>query len=108
MKPKPLDRALENMAPEKLARAADLLKTLAHPARLRVVDLLNAAGRLPVAAITEHLGLTQSATSQHLNHMRRVGLLESERRGKEVWYSIADARPIALLNCLCDCRDGNS
>ncbi|MDH3982296.1 MAG: metalloregulator ArsR/SmtB family transcription factor, partial [Kiritimatiellaceae bacterium] len=88
-------------------QAADMLRMLAHPARLRIVDLLHTTGTLPVSEITQYLEITQSATSQHLNHMRRVGLLKTERRGKEVWYSIADARPIALLNCLCNFCEKN-
>ena len=101
MKTKDLRCALENMEPEALAQTAEMLKTLAHPARLRIIDTLNAAGELPVCDVTAHLGMAQAATSQHLNHMRRVGLLKAERRGKAVWYSIADTRPIALLNCIC-------
>jgi ArsR family transcriptional regulator len=91
------------MKPERVSQAADMLRTLAHPVRLRIVDALNTAGELPVCELTDYLGIAQAATSQHLNHMRRVGLLKTERRGKEVWYSIADARPIALLNCICAC-----
>ena len=98
-----LNCALENLSPEAIGHAAEMLRTLAHPMRLRIVDALHAAGELPVGAITEHLGIVQAATSQHLNHMRRAGLVRAERRGKEVWYSIADQRPIALLNCICNC-----
>ena len=91
------------MSPEAIGQAAEILKQLAHPARLRIVDLLHTAGELPVCEITEYLEIAQSATSQHLNQMRRIGLLKSERRGKAVWYSIADNRPIALLKCICTC-----
>jgi len=107
METKGHDCALERMAPDAVAHAAEMLKQLAHPVRLKIVDLLNAAGELPVCEITEYLGLVQSATSQHLNQMRRVGLLVSERRGKAVWYSVADHRPVALLNCICNCCDIN-
>lgn len=107
MKTDDLKCALEKMTPESIGQAADMLRTLAHPARLRIVDVLNTARCLPVSRITEYLGLSQSATSQHLIHMRRVGLLKTERRGKEVWYSLLDVRPIALLNCICNCCDRN-
>ena len=107
MKTKTLNCALENMTPASIGQAADMLRTLAHPARLRIVDALNTAGELPVCEITDYLNIAQSATSQHLNHMRRVGLLKTERRGKAVWYSIADVRPIALLNCICTCCNRN-
>ena len=108
MKTTELHCALENLSAEAVGHASEMLRILAHPMRLRIVDALNAAGELPVGAITEHLGIAQAATSQHLNHMRRVGLVRSERRGKEVWYSIADERPIALLNCICNCCGNKS
>ena len=103
MKTKELHCSLEKMPPEAISKAAEMLRTLAHPDRLRIVDALHTAGELPVCEITAYLGIAQAATSQHLNHMRRVGLLKTERRGKEVWYSVANHRPIALLNCICHC-----
>ena len=103
MNGKSIDCALDKMAPEAVAHAAEMLKQLAHPMRLRMVDLLHTMGELPVCEITDHLGIAQAATSQHLNQMRRVGLLKAERRGKAVWYSIADNRPVSLLNCICNC-----
>lgn len=105
MNAKNLDCALEKMAPEAVGHAAEMLKQLAHPVRLRIVDLLHTASELPVCEITDYLGIAQATTSQHLNQMRRTGLLKAERRGKAVWYSMADARPIALLNCICNCCD---
>ena len=107
MKAKELNCALEKMDAEAVGHAAEMLRTLAHPARLRIIDVLNTTGELPVCEITEYLGLAQSATSQHLNHMRRGGLVKAERRGKTVWYSIADEHPVALLNCICRCCDKN-
>ncbi|MBT8045660.1 MAG: metalloregulator ArsR/SmtB family transcription factor, partial [Pontiella sp.] len=95
MKTKELNCALDKLTAETIGQAAEMLRMLAHPIRLRIVDALNTAGELPVCEITEYLGIAQATTSQHLNHMRRVGLLRTERRGKEVWYSIADERPIA-------------
>ncbi len=85
---------------ELLERMADMLRLLAHAHRLQVVELLERKGSQPVFAITEHLGLSQAVVSQHLNAMRRVGLLQAERRGKEVWYSIADPRALTILDCI--------
>lgn len=107
MKTTELHCALENLSADAVSTAAEMLRTLAHPMRLRIIDLLNAAGELPVCEITDYLDIAQSATSQHLNHMRRIGLLKTDRRGKEVWYSLADTRPIALLNCICNCCERN-
>lgn len=103
MNAKELNCALEKMTPEWVGQAAEMLKQLAHPMRLRMVDLLHTAGELPVCEITDYLGIAQATTSQHLNQMRRVGLLKAERRGKAVWYSIHDDRSVSLLNCICNC-----
>ncbi len=69
-----------------LERMAQVLKLLAHPHRLQVVEMLEACGEAPVHEIMGCLELTQAATSHHLVAMKRVGLGEAERKGKEVWY----------------------
>ena len=83
----------------RLSRIAQALKLLAHPHRLRIIGILE-AGAAPVHDVVGKLGLPQAATSQHLNQMKRVGLLAAERRGKEVWYRIADRRAILILDCI--------
>lgn len=84
-----------------LERAAQTLKLLAHPVRLRIVDLLEGrSGGLPVHGITERVGLGQAATSQHLNQMRRMGLVRAVRHGREVWYEIADETALTVLGCI--------
>ena len=83
-----------------LGRMAQVLKLLAHPQRLKIIDLLETSGEAPVYDLMERLALSQSATSSHLTLMRRVGLVESERRGKEVWYRLGDRRSLVILNCM--------
>ena len=83
-----------------LERMAITRRVLAHPHRLKIVELLERESEAPVAVIQNAIGLHQAATSQHLNHMKRVGLLASERRGKEVWYTIADRRALTILGCI--------
>jgi len=83
-----------------LERMAGILKLLAHTHRLRIVEILEHSDGAPVFEITHKLGLPQAVTSQHLNAMKRVGLLNADRRGKEVWYSIADPRALTILDCI--------
>lgn len=84
-----------------LEKAAATLKMLAHPQRLRIIEILEREQEVPVYAIVEETDFPQAVVSQHLNQMKRVGLLGSERRGKEMWYFISDPRPLAILNCIC-------
>jgi ArsR family transcriptional regulator len=79
---------------------AEVLRVLAHGYRLRIVEFLDMNGPSPVYRIVEALGGPQGALSQHLNKMRLSGLLRSERRGKEVWYAIANPDSLTILNCM--------
>ena len=87
--------------PAELARLAAVLRLLAHPERLRIVGRLERGGAAPVHELMADLALPQGALSQHLNHMKRAGLLQAERRGKEVWYCVADRRAVKVLHCMC-------
>ena len=89
------------LKPETLKRAAETLKMLAHPQRLRIIEILVREQEVPVYALVEETGFPQAVVSQHLNQMRRAGLLSSERRGKEMWYTISDPRSLSMLNCIC-------
>ena len=93
---------------ESLQKAAETLKILAHPQRLRLIEVLEREQEVPVHALIEETGFPQAVVSQHLNQMRRSGLLSAERRGKEMWYSITDPRALSILNCICtNCSDGD-
>ena len=85
---------------ELLERMAATLRVLAHPQRLRIVEILQSDREAPVHMLVARLGSPQAAVSQHLNHMRRSGLLRGVRRGKEVWYSIAEPSAITVLDCI--------
>ncbi len=85
---------------ELLERMASTLRVLAHPQRLRIVEMLQGEKEAPVHAIVARLGAPQAAVSQHLNHMRRAGLLRGVRRGKEVWYGITEPSATTVLDCI--------
>lgn len=85
---------------EFLEKVAVALKVLAHPCRLKIVEVLQREGEVPVHALMARLNLPQALLSQHLNQMKRVGLLKGTRRGKEVWYGIADPSALTILDCV--------
>jgi ArsR family transcriptional regulator, arsenate/arsenite/antimonite-responsive transcriptional repressor len=69
---------------------ATLLKALADPTRLRIVNLLGSSP-LCVCNIEQVLGISQTATSRHLARLQLAGILKSERRAQWVYYSINSA-----------------
>ena len=90
----------QNLSIADLARMAKVLKLLAHPYRLKIIDLLESRESAPVHALVERLALPQAVVSNHLKKMLRIGLVECQRRGKEVWYSVGDRRSLTILNCM--------
>ena len=69
--------------------AAAMLSALANPHRLMILCLLIEA-ELPVGALAERVGLSQSALSQHLARMRHQGIVAARREGQSIYYSVAD------------------
>lgn len=85
--------------PAILRRCGAALRTLAHPERLRIVELLESRS-LSVGDITAALGRPQATVSQHLMRLRAHGLVRAERRGREVRYAIAQAGCLSILGCI--------
>ncbi len=76
---------------------ANLFKGLAHPFRIRILELLASADESSVAALQAETALEASHLSQHLAVLRRHRLVTSERRGSHVYYRLADPRVADLL-----------
>ena len=81
------------------ADAAECLKTLAHPVRLRMVQLL-LHGRYTVGEIAEDCEILDNVASENLRLLQRCGFLVSEREGRKVFYQIAEPHLAGLMNCI--------
>jgi len=84
---------------ETLDRVAAALRVLAHPHRLKMVELLDGR-RLSVGELAKALDLPPAACSQHLNRMRAHGLLRAVRRGRTVHYAIANPSARNVIQCI--------
>ena len=92
-KSKPLDI-------EALTAAAECLKTLAHPHRLQILQLLLTGKELSVNEIAEECGLNQPTTSDHLRLMQRCSFLRNQKSGRTVYYSVAEPHLQDIMDCL--------
>lgn len=81
------------------ADAAECLKTLAHPVRLRVVQLL-LHGRYTVGELAEDCEIPDNVASEHLRLLQRCGFLTSERDGRRVYYQVAEPHLEQLMACV--------
>jgi DNA-binding transcriptional ArsR family regulator len=79
---------------------AEMLKVLAHPVRLCIVNGLLGKGECNVSHMQDCLGIPQSTLSQHLQRLRSAKLIECKRNGLEINYSICDERVRELVKVL--------
>jgi DNA-binding transcriptional ArsR family regulator len=86
---------------EALEQAAECLKTLAHPHRLRMVQML-LQGRYTVGELAEACAIPSHMASEHLRLMQRCGLLTSEKDGRKAYYGIAEPHLANILACVED------
>ena len=90
---------------DKLKRIARLMKTVGHPSRLAIVELLLERGKLSVKEIYEEVAISQSNASQHLKALEDIDVLDSERIGKNIYYHIKNPTIDKLLTCVNECTD---
>jgi DNA-binding transcriptional ArsR family regulator len=83
-----------------LTEAAECLRILAHPHRLRVVQLLLSGEAYTVNELSEICGITQPMTSDHLRLMQRCGFLNSRKEGRTVYYTIAEPHLAQIMGCI--------
>lgn len=89
---------------EKLEKASEMLKAMAHPSRMGMVELLKAGKALNVTEIHEALGLEQAVASQHLAVLKKKGILKAERKGKNTYYSLSNKHLGELLDIINKCN----
>jgi ArsR family transcriptional regulator, zinc-responsive transcriptional repressor len=84
---------------QSFAQAAECLKTLAHPVRLRIVQLL-LHGQYTVGELAADCEIPDNVASEHLRLLQRCGFLLSERDGRRVFYQIAEPHLEKLMACI--------
>ena len=98
--------ALKLTSLEALGQAAECLRTLAHPHRLRMVQML-LRGKYAVGDLADACDIPSHMASEHLRLMQRCGLLMAEKDGRFVYYSIAEPHLEGIISCV-EARFGNA
>lgn len=81
-------KAKVNINNEKLKESSEILRALAHPLRLKILEFIDKNKTINVNKIYNTMNLEQSITSQHLRILRVTGIVETKRNGKFIHYSI--------------------
>jgi DNA-binding transcriptional ArsR family regulator len=93
----------EPLASGDIDRFAEVLKALANPARLRIVNIL-ARGERTVTELCERSGLKQSLVSQQLKILRLNNIVSSRKEVPHTYYSLKERNVIRMLTCLSRCE----
>ena len=89
-----------NLLPlDALQEAAECLKTLAHPHRLRMVQML-LRGQYTVGELAEACEIPSHMASEHLRLMQHCGLLASTKDGRKTYYEIAEPHLENIMTCI--------
>ncbi len=91
--------------PERLEKAAEVLRVVAHPVRLGIVQVLE-NGEKNVTEICQQLGAAQAYISQQLNLLKSRGVLASRKDGSQVFYRIAFPAVLRIIHCVCAHEEG--
>lgn len=84
---------------DQLQQAAECLKVLAHPQRLRIVQML-LRGRYTVGELAEACDTPSHMASEHLRLMQRCGFLAVNKDGRKAYYEIAEPHLSKIMDCI--------
>jgi DNA-binding transcriptional ArsR family regulator len=93
---------VRSVTPEVLRRAAEIIKLLGHPERLKIVEALE-AGEATVSDIQDTVRLPQAIVSQHLAKMRGANVVSARRDGVHVFYHLTEPKVHHILQCIRTC-----
>lgn len=96
---------INNLTPEQLEKAANMLKAIAHPMRISILNFLEEGKKLTVTEIHELLKIEQSTTSHHLGILKDKGVLSSKRDGKNTYYFLKHNNLRQIVECVSKCCD---
>ena len=83
-----------------LEEKSEILKALGHPIRLCIVKGLLDEGQNNVSYMQGCLDVAQSTLSQHLSKLKAVGIIDSERKGTEVYYRVINEDAIKIVRMI--------
>lgn len=94
---------INELTVEQLERAANMLRAIAHPTRIAILNFLEEGEKRTVTEIHEKIGIEQSTASHHLGILRDKGVLVASRQGKNSYYSIKHNKLSTLIDCINTC-----
>lgn len=91
----------------RISKAANMMKAIAHPIRLAIMETLSHGKEHSVTELHYHVNVEQSTASHHLGIMKDKGIVISRREGKNIYYTLKNPKLKKLVECIemCACID---
>jgi len=87
---------------------ARVIKAMAHPTRMFIVDELSRAGERCVCELTEMVGADMSTVSKHLSVLKNAGIIADDKRGNQVYYRLQVPCVLEFFRCVESVIEGSS
>jgi len=79
---------------------AHILKAMAHPSRLMMIDAMNEGGEMCVQELVELVGSDQSTVSKHLAILKQVGIVDDRKEGQRSFYRVVRPCVMNFFECV--------
>ena len=92
------------ISPRKLGKVAEIFEALAYPLRLKILELLESGKPYKVGEILKYVDIEPTLLSHHLKKMKNLGILESYREGRNIYYKLVIKEISKVFDCIYSIR----
>ena len=89
--------------PEIIEKSSEMLKAIAHPIRIKIIQHLYDNQKLTVSQLIDKTGVEQSLISHNLRIMKDRGILNVTRQGKNAFYELRYRKLYEIVECVVEC-----
>jgi DNA-binding transcriptional ArsR family regulator len=97
-------RIMSQLNTDHFEKVAFVLKTIGHPVRLGIINLLSVNQKLSVNDLCQSLNVEQSVISHHLNNMKQKGIIDCRKDGKQRHYYLLLEEVLTVVECMQKCK----
>jgi ArsR family transcriptional regulator, zinc-responsive transcriptional repressor len=91
------------ISPQKLEKISEIFQGLAYPVRLQILELLEDGKDYAVNEILDKVKIEASLLSHHLSKMKNIGIIDSYRKGRNIYYRLAIKEITKVFDCIYSC-----
>ncbi|MFA8344128.1 MAG: ArsR/SmtB family transcription factor [Rhodothermaceae bacterium] len=102
-----METELKEIRPDTIVDAAEMMKAIANPLRIKILSLLYHKGEMSVTDLQNELETEQSLVSHNLRLMKDRGILLTRKLGKNCYYSLKHKKLYQVIECVSECCGKN-